>query len=130
MDEIDDGEDDSGGDDRLDRTGDDLLEPNHPDRHRRKDAILDLLAEAELLHERQRDRLDPLEVDRDRDQSRHEHRRERDSGRASPKSLPDLREHIGEDKDEEQRLHDRPGYELANLTTQDADVTFKQCEEG
>ena len=43
---------------------------DRPDRHRRDDAVLDLARVAELLHERQRDRLDALEDEREADERR------------------------------------------------------------
>src|SRR5262249_24622457 len=127
--EVDDREHDAGGDERLHRAGEDLLEAHDPDRHRREHAILDLPADAELLHERQRDGLDPLEVDRHRDQPRHEHGRERDARHRAVKALSDLREDVGEDEDEQERLHDRPDQELAEVAAQDADVAREQRAE-
>ena len=122
VDEVDDREDDGGGEERLECARDDLLEADHPDRDRRQDAVLDLLRDAELLHERQRDRLDPLEVDRDGDQAGDEDGRERDAARAAADPLADLREDVREDEDEEQRLHDRAQHELPDLSPEHADI--------
>ena len=66
----------SGRDHALDRSREHLRERDEPDRARRLDAVLDLAREAELGRERERDGLDSLEHDRDRDDPRHEHGRE------------------------------------------------------
>ena len=129
VDEVDDGEDDHRGDHRLQGSRDDLLEAHHPDRDRSEHAVLDLLAEGELLHERERHRLDALEVDRHGDQSRDEHRRERGAATGRAEALTDLREDVGEDEHEQQRLHDRPHEELAELPPQDAEVAGEQRQE-
>ena len=56
----------------LERACRDLLEGDAPDRQRRHHPVFDLAAVAEVLHERERDRLDPLEDARDRHDARHE----------------------------------------------------------
>src|SRR3954467_61571 len=127
--EVDDREDHAGCHERLHRAGEDLLEADDPDRHRCEHSVLDLPADAELLHERQRDGLDPLEVDRDRDEAGHEDRGERDAGRRAVEALADLREDVREDEDEQERLHNRPDQELAEVAAKDADVAGEQRAE-
>ena len=73
----------------LNRAEDDLLERHQRHRQRRQHAVLDLLRVAELLHHRQRHRLDPLEHDREADDARHQDRRERRlAGRPRPAPTP------------------------------------------
>ena len=45
-------------------------------------------------------------------------------------ALADLREDVGEDEDEQERLHDRPDQELAEVAAQDTDVAGEQRAEG
>src|SRR3954447_5197227 len=127
--EVDNRKDHAGSHERLNRADEDLLEADDPDRDRREHSVLDLPADAELLHERQRDSLDPLEVDRDRDEAGHEDGGERDAGCRAVEALADLREDVGEDEDEQERLHDRPDQELAEVAAKDADVAGEQGAE-
>ena len=75
-------------------------------RQRGEDAVLDLLGVAELLDQRQGDGLDALEDDRQPDDAGHERAGERGlaAGPAAD-ALADLREHVGEDEHQQQRLH-------------------------
>ena len=80
-------------------------------RDRGQHPVLDLAGVAELLHEGQRRRLDALEDDRRAEHAGDEQRGERGLRlrRGPPDALADLREHVGEDEHQEQRLEDACG---------------------
>src|SRR5664279_4644953 len=93
-------EDDYGGEHPLDRAGEDLRDSDEPDWAGGLHAVLDLARVAELRRELQRDGLDALEHDRDRDNAGHEHGREgglAGPSRAAADTLPDRREDVQED---------------------------------
>src|SRR5262249_32297872 len=83
---------------------------------------------AELLHERECDRLDALEEDRDRDDAGDEDVREV-RGRGTADALADLREHVREHEDEQQRLQDRAGDELLQVLPEHGEVARDQRAE-
>ena len=114
---------------RLDRAGRDLLGRDRPHRHRCEHAVFDLARVAEVLHERERDRLHALEDHRARDHAADEQRRElADAARAADR-LADLREHVREHEDQQQRLHDRAAEEHPVLLAQHGDVAQQQRAE-
>ena len=83
---------------------------------RREHAVLDLLRVAELLHERQRDRLDALKDDRQRDTPAT--RRVENAAAAAPlppTPWPILREHVREHEHEQERLQERARDELLEV---------------
>ena len=100
----------------LQRAPDRLLDRDQRDRQRREHAVLDLAGVAELLHHRQRHRLDALDQDRDADHAGDEQRwRSRLAGARAADALADLREHVGEHEDQQERLEDRAGDELLEV---------------
>ena len=112
-----DGEDDDGSAHTLHRAGRDLAHRDQTHRQRRQHPVLDLLGVAELLDHRQGDRLDALEHDRQPDDTGHEHGGERRlaAGASAADALADLREHVEEHEDQQQRLDDRARDELVEV---------------
>ena len=98
-------------------------------RHGRQDAVFDLAGVAELLHHRQRDRLDALHEDRDPDDTGDEQGRESGSRVGAADALADLREHVREHEDEQQRLEDRARDELLERLAQHDEVAQQQRAE-
>ena len=120
---------DERGDHRLDPARGDLLHRHRPDRHRCQHAVLDLAGVSEVLHEWERHRLYALEDHRTRDHAADEQGRESGSVAASSDRLTDLREHVREDEDEQERLHDRATQEHRDLLAENSQVAKQQCEE-
>ena len=136
--EQDDREHDDRADERLDRARHDLLNRQHPDRHRGQRPVLDRALPGELHHQRERDGHDALHEQHGGHQAGHQDGGEVDAARggaraggrgaaAEVEAAADLREHVGEHEDEQQRLHDRPGEGGDGVAPQHPELT---CHHG
>src|SRR6185437_14073309 len=112
---------DQRAEERLDRASRDLLDRQHADRHRGQRPVLDRALPGELHDQRERHRHNALHEQHGGHQAGHQDGGEVDAARrggtgagrrgtaAEVEAAADLREHVGEDEDEQQRLHDRTG---------------------
>ena len=122
-------EDEQSGNERLHATGRHLLERNGANRQRGEDSVFDLAREAEVLDEWKRNRLDPLEDHRARDDAANEECGEPPRARATPDALPDLGKDVGEHEHQQQRLDDRSGEEHHELLAEHGEVPSEQRDE-
>ena len=126
-------EHDRRGQQSLQRPEHHLLERDQHHRQRGEHPVLDLLRVAELLHHRQRHRLDALEHDREPD-----HAGDEDGGEvgfagaaaATADAGADGREDVEEHEAQEQRLDDRARDERAQVLSQHHQVAQQKRTEG
>ena len=127
--EVDQREDNGARQNALRRSEDQLLDRHKLDRNRRQHPVFDLPGRTKLHRERQRNRGDPLKNHSYRDEAGNQDGGIADTGDPRFHLLPDPRQHIGEDENEEQRVHHGAGDERSQIPAQDGEIAKDHAPE-
>ena len=120
-----DGEHDGCGDQALDGSGQHLADGDQRNRQRCQHPVLDLFGIAELVGQGQSHCLNSLEHNREAHHAGHQNGSKcgfAGKPRASADTLPDLREHVQKNEDQEEGLDERAGDEYAQVLSQHCQV--------